>query len=150
MSAREHMHGVVAALQPVVHGVPETAMSASTPCEEFDVRALVSHLLGTTEALRRYGAGEPPDPQDPWGTKGAEVTDDWRTQLGQRLQSVADAWAPADAWEGHAFDGVIPSEMLFQTNRAEGSHFSSAFGLEERVSALCLHSSATLRTTMPM
>lgn len=112
MSAREHLHGVVAALHPVVHGVPEGALSAPTPCAEYDVRALVSHLLGTTEALRAYGAGEPPDPDDPWGTRGVALTDDWRDRLSGRLTALADAWAQPEAWEGDALDGALPREML--------------------------------------
>lgn len=112
MSTREHFHGVVAALQPVVQGVPESTLGDATPCTELDVRGLVAHLLGTSEAMRRLGAGEPLDPQDPWGTRGAEVTATWRKDLSQRLIALADAWQPEAAWDGTAMDGAMERSLL--------------------------------------
>ncbi len=107
MSTREHLHGLVASLQPVVQGVPSASLDAATPCEEWDVRRLASHLLGTTEAMRRVGAGEPLDRDDPWGTSGQELGETWRDQLSDRLIAVADAWAQPEAWDGEALDGAM-------------------------------------------
>ena len=45
-------------------------MDEPTPCPDWDVRALANHMLGTVEAMRRAGASEDPDPDDPWGTAG--------------------------------------------------------------------------------
>lgn len=119
MSPREHFHGVVAALHPVIHGVPDGALGRPTPCADYDVRGLVGHLLGTSEALRRFGAGEPPDRDDPWGTSGVEVTEGWRSELGRRLDGLADAWARTEAWEGDAMDGAVSREALGQMAYAE-------------------------------
>ena len=64
MSTREHLRSVVTTLQPVVKGVPADHMGASTPCTEFDVRAVANHRIGTMEAMRRIGASEPVDAED--------------------------------------------------------------------------------------
>ncbi|MEO7351643.1 MAG: maleylpyruvate isomerase N-terminal domain-containing protein, partial [Marmoricola sp.] len=68
MSTREQLDSIVASLRPVVTGVSEEKMDAPTPCPDFDVRSVVNHMLGTVEAMRRIGASEPMDPDDPWGT----------------------------------------------------------------------------------
>lgn len=112
MSTREHLHGVVARLQPVVQGVPSGALASKTPCQDWDVRHLASHLLGTTDAMRRVGAGEELDRDDPWGTSGQELDDTWRDRLSDRLIALADAWAAPEAWDGDALDGAVPRQDL--------------------------------------
>lgn len=112
MSTREHLHSVVASLQPVAHGVPETAMDDPTPCRDFTVRDLANHLLGTVEAMRRVGAREPMDLDDPWGINGDHVREGWRGDLGERLTAFAHAWAQPDAWEGDALDGAMPRQLV--------------------------------------
>ena len=111
-STRQHLHSVVASLQPVVHGVSDQEMGATTPCTEYDVRAVANHLLGTVEAFRRVGATEPLDPQDPWGLNGDHLGESWRQELSQKLRDLADAWSQPDAWEGEAMDGAIPRQRL--------------------------------------
>lgn len=137
MSTREHLHGLVASLQPVVQGVPTAALDAKTPCEGWDVRGLTSHLLGTTEAMRRVGAGEPLDRDDPWGTSGQELGEAWRDQLSGRLIAVADAWAQPEAWEGEALDGAMPREdvgdMAFLEVLLHGWDLARATGQELEV-----------------
>ncbi len=112
MSTREHLYSVVASLQPVAHGVPETAMDDQTPCTDFTVRDLANHLLGTIDALRRVGVKEPMDPDDPWGTNGDHVRTGWRSELGNRLTAFADAWSQPEAWEGDALDGAMPRQLV--------------------------------------
>ncbi len=112
MSTREHLYDVVARLQPVIHGVSADQMGDSTPCEDWDVRAAATHLLGTIEAMRRVGAGEPLDPEDPWGTNNTELGDSWRTDLSELLRRYADAWSQPGAWEGEAMDGAMPKQMV--------------------------------------
>lgn len=111
-STREHLHSVVAALQPVVHGVSDQELDAPTPCQEYDVRTVVNHLLGTVEAFRRVGASEPLDPQDPWGTNGDHLTETWRDDLSEKMRAFADAWSQPDAWQGDAMDGAVPRQRL--------------------------------------
>lgn len=112
MSTREHLHSVLASLGPVVRGVRDDGLDAPTPCAEFDARSLVDHLLGTVEAMRRVGAGEPPDPQDPWGSAGGHVIARWREDLSDSLEQYAAAWIREDAWEGDAMGGAMTKHLL--------------------------------------
>jgi uncharacterized protein (TIGR03086 family) len=112
MPPRDHLHSVVASLEPVVRGVSDQDLDAPTPCSEFDVRGVANHLLGTIEAMRRVGASEPLDPDDPWGTNGDNVTDHWQDDLNQRLSAFAEAWSAPDAWEGDALGGAMPRSMV--------------------------------------
>jgi uncharacterized protein (TIGR03086 family) len=112
MSTREHLYSVVASLQPVIYGVSAQEMGAPTPCPEYDVRTVANHMLGTIEAMRRVGAGEPLDPEDPWGTNGDNVREQWRDDLSQKLTEYANAWSQPDAWEGDAMDGAMPKQLI--------------------------------------
>ena len=111
-TTREHLHSVVATLQPVVHGISDQELGAATPCTEYDVRTVANHLLGTVEAFRRIGVSEPLDPQDPWGRSGDNLGESWRHDLSEKLRDLADAWSQPDAWEGDAMDGAMPKQSL--------------------------------------
>ena len=112
MSPREHLHSVVASLEPVIRGVSDDDLASPTPCDDFDVRGVANHLLGTIEAMRRVGAAEPMDPDDPWGTNGDNVTAQWREDLSRRLAAFADVWSAPEAWEGDALDGTMPRQVV--------------------------------------
>jgi uncharacterized protein (TIGR03086 family) len=112
MSTREHLYSVVASLQPVIYGVSAQEMHAPTPCPEFDVRTVANHLLGTIEAMRRVGASEPLDAQDPWGTNGENIREQWRDDLSEKLTQWANAWSQPEAWEGDAMDGAMPKQAI--------------------------------------
>ncbi len=112
MSTREHLYSVVASLQPVIQGVRQDGLDEPTPCGDWSVRRLVNHLLGTVDAMRRVGAGESLDPDDPWGTGGEHMSEEWRHDLSDLLTSFAAAWYPAEAWEGEAMDGAMPRALV--------------------------------------
>ena len=112
MSTREHLQSVVTTLQPVVRSVSDDDMGASTPCTDFDVRAVANHMLGTMEAMRRIGASEPMDAEDPWGTSGDHMSDQWREDLDRTLNEYAEAWSSPEAWEGDVMDGAMPKQAI--------------------------------------
>ncbi len=112
MSTRDHLYSVVATLQPVIYGVSAQKLDAPTPCPDFDVRTLANHLLGTVEAMRRMGAGEPLDRDDPWGTGGDHLQEQWTDDLSQALAGFAHAWSQPAAWEGEAMDGAMPRHLV--------------------------------------
>ena len=87
-------------------------MGAPTPCPDWDVRALANHMLGTVEAMRRVGAGESLDEDDPWGTAGDHMSEGWRDDLAERLDGFADAWDSPEAYEGEAMGGKVPKQMI--------------------------------------
>jgi uncharacterized protein (TIGR03086 family) len=111
-AAHQHVHDLVDTLRPVVSGVPDDALSGPTPCPDWDVRALANHMLGTIEAMRRVGADETLDEDDPWGAAGDHMSEDWRKDLGERLSGFAEAWDSPDAFEGEAMGGKMPKQMI--------------------------------------
>jgi uncharacterized protein (TIGR03086 family) len=119
MATHEHVHDLVDALRPVVQGVPDEALDDPTPCVGWTVRELANHLLGTSEAMRRIGAGEDLDPDDPWGTAGDHMGASWRDDLVTRLEGLAGAWDSAAAFEGAAMGGQMPKQMVGQMAFAE-------------------------------
>lgn len=105
MPSKDHFRSVVDSLQPVIAGVGDDALNAPTPCTDYRVRDLANHFLGTSEALRRVGAGEDLDPEDPWGTAGDHMAREWRQSLAARLTGLADAWSRDEAWSDPAESG---------------------------------------------
>jgi len=112
MSTREHLHSVVNTLQPVVRGVSADEMAAATPCTDFDVRAVANHMLGTMGAMRRIGASEHVDPENPWGTAGDHMSEQWRDDLCSTLIEYAEAWSSPDAWDGDIMGGAMPKQAV--------------------------------------
>src|SRR3954468_23000947 len=112
MALHDHVHVLVAAVKPVASGVADDALSDPTPCPDWDVRALANHMLGTIEAMRRAGASEAPDPDDPWGTGGDYMSGSWREDLNDRLDGLADAWASEQAFAGEVPGAQMPKAVI--------------------------------------
>jgi uncharacterized protein (TIGR03086 family) len=112
MPTRDHVHSVVESVQSVVDGVSDPDTSAASPCPDWDVRSVANHLLGTIEAMRRVGAGEDLDPEDPWGTQGDHARETWRSDLSDLLASYAETWSRPESWEGAAMGGKVPRQMI--------------------------------------
>lgn len=85
----------------VVAGVRTDQLTAPTPCAEYDVRALVGHLVSVLRRIAAVGRGEPalsvPQvsadvPDDSWGAAARAAADDIRevwsddAVLGRELQ----------------------------------------------------------------
>src|SRR4051794_24311318 len=87
----------------VVRGVDD--LDAPTPCSDFDVRALVEHLLTWGPALAGAGRGETVPPR-----ADVRVGDDWAAELRAQLEDVAAAWSGEEAWSGTTHLGG-PTEM---------------------------------------
>ena len=84
--ALDQTAGLIAAIEPGQAGLP-------TPCAGWDVRALVSHLIG--QDLRNFlisARGESAD----WQIPAAEIGDDWAAAFGDRAEPVRAAWRAAD------------------------------------------------------
>ncbi len=77
--------------------VDPAGLDRATPCQDWDLQALVHHVLGTTTGLAKIGRKEELG-ADPWA--GPEITPDWNTVLADRLEALAAAWSDDDAWAG--------------------------------------------------
>lgn len=93
---------------------PTTDLDAPTPCTDYDLRTLVEHFVGTSEAMARLGRGEPLDPADPWGGGTGAADGDWAARLRGTLAEIGRGWGGAEAWEGEAAIGgaTMPRTML--------------------------------------
>jgi uncharacterized protein (TIGR03086 family) len=95
-----------------VRGVQPDQLGASTPCQDWQVRQLVNHLLQVTTALRLAGNGEPV-PNDVWG-RDLMSGDGWAATLDSQARQAIEAWAEPKAWEGTvSFGGSeMPASMV--------------------------------------
>ncbi len=62
--------------------------------------------------MRGIGASEPMDAEDPWGTSGDHMSEQWRDDLCRTLTEYAEAWSSSDAWEGAIMDGAMPKQAV--------------------------------------
>ncbi|MGB9223274.1 TIGR03086 family metal-binding protein [Mycobacterium sp.] len=84
----------LAILQEVVHTISGRDVSRQTPCVEYDVAALITHLLNSITALGGIVGAEFP-PGDPDENDSAE------------RQIIIRARPALDAWHRHGLDGTV-------------------------------------------
>lgn len=89
-------------------------LDAPTPCAGTPVGGLLDHInllsAAFASAARKdgdYGATAPPEPD------AANLPEDWRTSLPQRLHELAEAWRAPEAWTGMTQAGGVemPGEV---------------------------------------
>ena len=72
----------------VISAVPRSAMGDPTPCESFDVRGVLGHLVGVLERVARLGRGE-----DPFAAGDVEAADSaWLQAWTEAAHRVEQAW----------------------------------------------------------
>ncbi|MBA0052563.1 TIGR03086 family protein [Streptomyces sp. AJS327] len=106
----ELMKRAADATAPVVRGVRDDQLTAPTPCESFDVRALLNHVFHGLASFRLLAAGEAVD-----GGEAPDYLDgDWRDRYEREVRELADSWAAEGALEGTAEAMGIPWHTLAQ------------------------------------
>ncbi|MGH8880027.1 MAG: TIGR03086 family metal-binding protein [Stackebrandtia sp.] len=104
---KQRFDKAVAGILPVVNGIEDTQLTNPTPCGEYDVRALLNHLLWVVTEFRKVGqggdleVGRPPD----------AITGDWREAFDAEATALAGAWADPAATEGAPTSG-LPRAVL--------------------------------------
>jgi uncharacterized protein (TIGR03086 family) len=102
-------------LADLVAAVPDDALGNPTPCSEYTVGDLLDHIHGITYAFG--GAAEKATGETssmgPQGT-AANLPDDWRTAIPQKLNEMAAKWDKPQAWEGMTSVGGqgMPAEAI--------------------------------------
>ena len=85
--------------------VPDDRLDGPTPCPGMPVRALLSHVLGLSQAFRLAAEkapspGPPPDEPPP-------LPDDWRPALDKALDELVAAWRAPEAGTGMTAAGGL-------------------------------------------
>lgn len=94
------------ALVDLVLGLDSSHLDAPTPCADFDVQALINHLLLWGPVLEAAATKQDPPPQ-----QAEPAEQDWCADLVASTRRVADAWARPQAWEGSTRMGGAPEEV---------------------------------------
>jgi uncharacterized protein (TIGR03086 family) len=121
MSVREFFPAAADEVLTIVKGVDPEDLGRPTPCTDFDLRRLVNHFIGTTGALARVGGRQPLDPDDPYGSRRDPSQGDWQRELATNIESLAQAWAQPQAWDGTVEMGgpAMPAPMIGEMALAE-------------------------------
>ena len=86
----------------VLRGIAKEQLDAPTPCREFTVRALISHLLQWGPMLVAAGHKQVAGPSQ------EEVGDGWLPVLEAQTADLVAAWSPDQAWRGSTPMGGPP------------------------------------------
>ncbi|MFT7836358.1 TIGR03086 family metal-binding protein [Saccharothrix sp. BKS2] len=115
MSREQLIPRAVKTAVEVVGGTKPDQLGAPTPCSEYDVRALVHHLLfwgPSLEGAARKESVPPPAAAEP---DVDLTTGDWAATLTAQLHRTADAWSAPGAWTGTTHMGgphEMPAELV--------------------------------------
>lgn len=82
--ALDQTGGLIAAITP-------EQRSAPTPCEDWDVAALVGHVVNGLDNFTATARGEKPD----WAAGRPPLEDDWTAAFRSRAATLLDAWDAA-------------------------------------------------------
>lgn len=100
-------------LAPAAHEVASVARNVSdeqltnpTPCEEYSVADLLTHLLGLSVAFRD-AANKPSESRSPEEALATGLDPSWREKLPVRLDELVEAWQDPQAWDGMTSAGGI-------------------------------------------
>jgi uncharacterized protein (TIGR03086 family) len=100
----------------VLAAVDDTQLGLPTPCGTSSVGDVIDHVGTMATAFTSKASkdadgpafdGAPPPPS------AANLGDQWRTEIAERLRTLAAAWAVPSAWEGMTKAGGVdlPSEV---------------------------------------
>jgi uncharacterized protein (TIGR03086 family) len=91
----------------VFRGIGPEQLTGATPCQEYDVRELVSHLLQWGPMM--VGAGR----KRAMGQVADEAGDGWCHALEIQTADLVEAWGRPEAWQGTAPMGApLPAPIV--------------------------------------
>lgn len=121
---------------PVVRAIPEDRLAAPTPCAEYDVKALVNHLLQVIVQFQALAAKQDADfsATPDYVAEGPA----WRDRFADEAHKLVAAWAAPGADEGTTGAMDMPARTVgcmalldltvhaWDLARATGQHFEPA------------------------
>ncbi|MCX4724697.1 TIGR03086 family metal-binding protein [Streptomyces sp. NPDC090052] len=93
---------------PVVRGIGDAQLADRTPCAEYDVRALVNHLIHVLVNFQALAARKDVD----FSSEPEYVVGDWRRRFGEETAALVTAWAAPGAEEGTAGAMNLPARTV--------------------------------------
>jgi uncharacterized protein (TIGR03086 family) len=130
-----HLSNAADAMAAVARSITDDQLANKTPCTEYDVRALVNHLLFWGPSLA--GAGRKEYIPQPAAAESdvALAAGDWRGRLLALLDDITSSWAPPRAWEGetrmgtpHALPALVMGDMIVGELAVHGWDLTVATG----------------------
>ena len=97
----------------LVEQVQDDQLQSNTPCESWDLEALIDHVLEAWIGLARAGRKLPPlDRHAKISTVATDIN--WKSQLQRQSLDLAAAWSTPQAWTGVAQAGRLrlPGKVL--------------------------------------
>jgi len=92
---------LIAGVAPEQHALP-------TPCEDWDVAALVGHVLGGLDNFTASARGEKPD----WAGGRPPVEGDWTDAFAAKAGTLLDTWRAADPEKRPGADLLITEQAV--------------------------------------
>lgn len=93
---------------PVVRGIDDGRLTATTPCSDYDVRALLNHLFLVVVNFRALAAREPVD----FSETPDVIEGDWRGRFGEETARLVKAWAAPGAEDGVVGGMGLPARTV--------------------------------------
>lgn len=136
----------------LVRGITDADLGRPTPCADYDVRTLVSHLYGVLVMFEAFGRKQAP----PEGVLERDhVVGDWRSGFERQAKQLVEAWADPAAHEGVTpglgLPMTVAAQMVFTDLVVHGWDLARATGQEYTVAPDvqdAVHESYTTMTVM--
>lgn len=78
--------------EALIAGITPEQRSQPTPCRDWDVETLVTHVVGGLDNFTKAARGEQAD----WQAPRPSLGDDWPADFHARAATLLDAWQSAD------------------------------------------------------
>jgi uncharacterized protein (TIGR03086 family) len=96
----------------VLTAVPADRIPAPTPCQDYDVRALLDHLAWAAVLSQRAATRTPFEHDwssgEPAPFLAGVPVERWGAAIATELGAAADAWTDPAAWDGDTLIGTAP------------------------------------------
>ncbi|WP_327296005.1 MULTISPECIES: TIGR03086 family metal-binding protein [unclassified Streptomyces] len=92
----------------VVRGIGDAQLADRTPCAEYDVHALVNHLIHVLVNFQALAARKDVD----FSSEPEYVVGDWRRRFGEETAALVTAWAAPGAEDGTAGAMNLPARTV--------------------------------------
>jgi uncharacterized protein (TIGR03086 family) len=127
-----------ATVAAAVRGGVGADLAGLTPCNDWDLRTLLRHFVGTSGAFVRAGRTKALDPDDPWGSNATLDEQSWADQLAGQVEAMGLAWNRPEAWTGSIQGARMPAPAIGELGLIEvmlhGWDVARATGQSLRVS----------------